>query len=440
MKNILLATSLLALSANAQSVDRLLQDVLETNPTVTERLHNFKASQSDITAAQAGYYPSLDLSFGAGKEETDRTPTGGVTATTDFDITQTSITYSQNLFKGFETLHQVDEQSARSVAAAYSYIETVNDIGLDLVSSYVEVLRTNELLTTARQNVEINEEIFNKVSKLFESGLTTLSEVNKIESSLSLAKSNTIVNENNLASTRYALKRIVGHDVDVAAMVKPLFETQLPATKEAAMEFALQNNPSLLVSDYNVQQAQAAKKVKEAAYYPELDVEVSQSESEHLSAYDGEEEKFKAMAYLSFNLFNGFADQAAIEKNAALALQEQAKRDQLRREVTESLDLAWSSYEKLSEQLRHLNDYKEFSLKTLTLYSKEYDLGRRSLLDLLAAQSDYIGSKSQIIGTEYDILLAKYRILDAMGIIVTSILEGGDSLYQGVGVNAPLKP
>ena len=62
--------------------------------------------------------------------------------------------------------------------------------------------------------------------------------------------------------------------------------------------------------------------------------------------------------------------------------------------------------------------YEKFSNKTLELYSREYDLGRRSLLDLLSAQNDLIGANSQIINANYNILFAKYRILDAMGILV----------------------
>ncbi|MDQ1338273.1 MAG: outer membrane protein adhesin transport system [Campylobacterota bacterium] len=91
--------------------------------------------------------------------------------------------------------------------------------------------------------------------------------------------------------------------------------------------------------------------------------------------------------------------------------------------------------EKLGNQLEHLNEYKKFSLQTLTLYSKEYDLGRRSLLDLLSAQNDFIAAKAQIISTEYSMLFARYRILDAMGTLVSTILGETDILYSNVGLN-----
>lgn len=440
MRGLLSGLFLLSAALQAEHLNALLLDVLQTNPSVIERLKNFEATRADVTIARAGYYPTVDLAAGVGKERTDRTPTGGVMATTDFDVTQASLTYNQNLFNGFATLHRVDEQDARSVAAAYSYIESVNGTSLDLVTAYLEVMRSSALLETSRQSVKINQEIFNKVSKLYESGLTTLSEVNKIESSLALAKSNAVVNENNLASTRFALERLVGKAIDPAELEKPAFTASLPANFESAIDNAFNNNPSLLVSDYNIKQAAAVRNGAKSVYYPKVDLELSRSYGKRLSAYDGEEEQFKAMATVSFNLFNGFADKATLQKNAALLQLEHASRDKLRRQVKEGLNLAWTGYKKLQEQLKHLEAYKEFSLKTLTLYSKEYDLGRRSLLDLLAAQSDFIGSKSQIINTEYDILLAQYRILDTMGTMTASLLSQSGELYANVGLSAPTAP
>ena len=64
----------------------------------------------------------------------------------------------------------------------------------------------------------------------------------------------------------------------------------------------------------------------------------------------------------------------------------------------------------------------EHLVKTLELYQKEYDLGRRTLLDLLVAQNDHIAAQSQIVRAENDLLFAHYRILDAMGSMVQNIL------------------
>lgn len=436
MKKNLLLTLCAMVSLNAQDLKLTIDEVLSTNPIVLERLKNYNATKEDIKNAKSGYYPKLDLSLGVGTEHTDKRarPNNIADDSYDFSVYQNSLTYTQNIFKGFETTYQVEQQENRTVAAAYSYIEKVNDTSFEMVNTYLQVMRNRELLENAKANVEINKEIFIKVQKLYNAGLTTLSEVNKIESSLSLAKSNYVVQENTLMDVTYNMQRVLGRYLDPETMVRPELNVVFPASIEEAAQYAMQNNPSLLVSKYNIKLAQAAYKEKKSPFYPHLDIEVSQSMNKNLSAIEGEDDRFRAMAFLTYNFFNGFADEAALQKSVSSIHQEVESKNTLRREVIEGLNLSWTANEKLGEQLKHLQDYKKFSQKTLTLYAKEYDLGRRSLLDLLSAQNDFIGSKSQIINTEYSMLFAKYRILDAMGTLVSTLIGNTDIVYSNVGL------
>lgn len=415
----------------SQDIKTTISEVLSTNPIVLERLKNYNATKEDITAAKSGYLPKLDLSIGVGKEDGEKP----LNQEFDYSVYQNSLTLTQNLFKGFETTSRVKEQENRTIASAYSYIEKVNDTSFKMVNAYIQVMKNRELLTIQKENVEINTEIFKKVQKLYDAGLTTLSEVNKIESSLSLAKSNYVVQENTLLDVTYNMQRVLGRRLEPENMSKPTLNIALPANIEEATQFAMQNNPSLLVGKYNIKLAQAVYQEKKSPFYPSIDLEISQAMNKNLSGIEGKYENLRAMAYLKYNLFNGFADEAGLQKSVSSIYQEIETKNRLGREVTEGLNLSWVANEKLTTQLEHLNDYKKFSLQTLTLYSKEYDLGRRSLLDLLSAQNDFIAAKAQIITTEYNTLFAKYRILDAMGTLVSTVLGETDILYSNVGLN-----
>jgi adhesin transport system outer membrane protein len=438
MNKNLLSLFLIVLSLNAQTLKMTVDEVLSTNPIVLERLKNYNATKEDITSAESGYYPKLDISVGGGYESSKKEDAYGYTTIRDKDgknvdslnlgVYQGSLTYTQNLFKGFATTYQVKQQEQRTLSAAYSYIEKANDTSFEMVNTYLQVMRNVELLETAKANVKINKEIFTKVQKLYDAGLTTLSEVNKIESSLSLSRSNLVVQENTLMDVTYNMQRVLGRYLNPDEMSKPKLNITLPATLEEATQYAMQNNPSLLVGKYNIKLAQAIYKEKKSPFYPTLDIEVSQSMNKNLSAIEGTDDRFRAMAYVRYNFFNGFADRAALQKSISSIHQEVETKNTLRRKVIEGLNLSWAANKKLSEQLKHLVDYKKFSKKTLVLYSKEYDLGRRSLLDLLAAQNDFIGSKKQIINTQYSLLFAKYRILDAMGILVSTVLGSTDTI------------
>jgi adhesin transport system outer membrane protein len=430
----------------AQDLKTSVSEVIDTNPTIQERLKNYNITKEEVTTIKAGYYPRLDLTIGVGIENNQKKTNyngdstlieeGGpaTTDSTSFTVYQNSLTYTQNLFNGFSTTNQLDAQKHSTVSAAYSYIENVNDIAFKMVDTYLQVMRNSELLETAQANVDINKEIFNKVQKLYDAGLTTLSEVNKIESSLALAKSNYVVQENTLLDVKYNMQRVLGRYLEVEEMQKPTLNVALPASIEEAAQYALQNNPSLLVAAYNVKLAQSKYKEQKSAYYPTIDLEISQQMNKNLSGIEGDDNRLRAMAYLKYNFFNGFSDEANIQKSVSTIHKEIETKNDLRRQVLEGLNLSWAANEKLGDQLEHLIQYKKFALKTLTLYSKEYDLGRRSLLDLLSAQSDFIEAKKQIINTEYLMLFAKYRVLDAMGTLVQTVLGDTDIIYSKVGL------
>ncbi|MBN2815579.1 MAG: TolC family outer membrane protein [Campylobacterales bacterium] len=426
--SLLLLCSLL-FEANALTLKESVLEAVNTNPVVQERLKNYRATQQDLNVAESEYYPKLDLQASVGvtkqgmfKDSNDDW-NHNVSENT-YGNYESSLILTQNIFDGFGTMHKVDYQESRILAAAYNYVEKTNDITLQMTSAYLNVLRAYELLQTARENVQINEDIFTKVKDLFDSGLTTDSEVKKIESALSLSRSNLTVQKNNAKDKEFNFRRILGRMPDVGSMEKPLLDIPMPSSAEKANLYAINHNPSLLVSRYNIEGAQALWKQHKKEFYPKVDLELSQTYSDYQDgpAIDIADDRFQAKIVLSYNLFKGGADSASIQKDISLINQEiEIKRD-LKRQVIEGLDLSWNAYTMIDQQLKDLRDYRKLSEKTLELFKEEYDLGRRSLLDLLSAQNDVINSRSQIITAEYDKLFAQFRILDAMGLLPLAIL------------------
>jgi len=427
-------------SLSALTIKESVVEVMDTNPVVQERLRNYRATREDLNVANSEYLPSVDFRASLGYTKS------GVVKNTNaswnhavrdenYGNYESSLVLTQNLFDGFGTTYKVSYQEARILAAAYNYIEKANDIAYRMTNAYLNVLREYELLQTARENVQINEDIYKKVKDLYDSGLTTDSEVKKIESALSLARSNLTVQKNNTRDKEYNFRRVLGRMPQVSQMQKPDLNISMPSSVERAAEYAINHNPSLLVSRYNIKGAQALWKQHQKEFYPKIDLEVTQNfnDVEKRNSFDQPDDRFKARIVLSYNLFRGYADTATVQKDVSKINQEvEIKRD-LKRQVIEALDLSWNAYEMIALQLKDLRDYKVFAEKTLELYKEEYDLGRRSLLDLLTAQNDVINSRAQIIKAEYDYLLAKYRILDAMGLLPLAVI--GDTKEFDARVN-----
>lgn len=437
MKNKMLNIILLCLLFVAGNVYALtlkesVVEALNTNPVVQERLKNFNATQQDLNIAESEFYPSIDYIGTYGRNRAGELKEDEVTEETYRHYTN-SLKLTQNLFNGFSTLNKIDYEKARILAAAHHYVENANEIAFQMVQSYLDVLRGYQLYQNAQQNVQINESIYEDVKSLYDTGLTTKSEMTKIHASLSLSKSNLLVQRNNAKEKEFRFKRLLGRTVDVSTMNMPQLDLALPESLERATMYAIENNPSIIVSHYNIKGSEALYRQKKSNFYPKIDFELEQvyNEPERANSFDSADDRLSAYIVMSWNLFKGGADVADLQKSRSSIHREVEILRDLKRQTIEGIELSWSAYEMIGDQLKELYQYNVNAQDTLESYKSEYELGRRTLLDLLSAQNDLINSKSEIINAQIDKLFAQYRILDAMGLLV-NVVVGDETQYNEI--------
>jgi outer membrane protein, adhesin transport system len=418
--------SMCAISAlNALSLQEGVVEVLNTNPIVQERLHNYRATLEDLRTTEAQYLPTLDYSatFGQEKVNSPITRSDSVPGDdTSFSGYEHSLQATLNLFNGFGTVYEANYNKARILSAGYNYVENANDVAFSFITTYIAAVKARDIAKIAQSNVKYNKEIAQKVEKLFNAGMTTRSEVEKAETSSALAESNFIVAQNNLADALFNLERVYGKSMTAEELQPVVFSGAFPESLGELREYARLHNPSVLVNDYNVKAANAQRSSLYKDYYPKIDIFARQSMGNNLGGFEGSDDRTKIGINLNYNLFRGGADASQIQKSLSKVYQEsELKKDTLRK-LDEQASLSWAAKENLEKQLVYLKKYESTSRKTLDLYEKEYDLGRRTLLDLTTAQNDHVSSQTQIVRAQNDLLLAHYRILDSMGSMVSSVL------------------
>nr|AOR51283.1 hypothetical protein [uncultured bacterium pBF1] len=437
MKNkwaLLTIFSLCAISAlNALTLQDGVKEVLTTNPIVQERLHNYRATLEDLRTTEAQYLPTLDYTGSIGREKTDSPNTGNVS----LNFYEHSLQLSQNLFNGFGTIYEANYNKARILSAAYNYVENANDVAFNFTTAYINALKASDIVQIAESNVKYNKEISIKVEKLFNAGMTTRSEVEKAETSLALAESNYVVTQNNLDDALFNLERVYGKRVNAEDLQGAIFSGEMPDSLEEMREYARLHNPSVLVNDYNIKAANAQKLSLQKGYYPIINAFARQSWANNVGGLAGNDDRTKFGLNFSYNLYRGGADESQIQKSLSKIHQEsEIKRDTLRK-LDEQGSLSWAAKQNLQRQITFLKRYEATSKKTLELYEKEYDLGRRTLLDLTTAQNDHVSSQTQIVRAENDLLLAHYRVLDAMGTMVPTLLgTQSDLSFAKVGLKS----
>ncbi len=388
-------------------------DVVTKDPDVEYRRYEYQATAEDITMAQAEFRPTLDVRGEIGRYNNETDTTKEI-----YTGREASVVLRQNLFNGFGSQAREAREIARAKAAFYKYKEVAQDKLYRAIEAYVTLLKYSEVLEIAKNNVIVHEQTLQKIQNKYEEGFSTLSQVERVKGRLALAKSNYISETNNYYDAKYNLHRAIGKLVDAKDITLPRFDAKLPDTLDAAMKTAMENNPSVVVARYNIRSARQAHKYAQKEFYPTLDVEAAQSWYDNRDGITGDERESSVRLIMEWNLYNGNADEAAKHKEMNNILKEQHLKNALKRETLEGLELSWSAYKLVAKQLEEQKRYRDLTERTLLAYEEEFELGRRTLLDLLDAQDELNNIKIQVLYSRYNLLFAKYRVLDAMGLLL----------------------
>ncbi len=426
LKSIVLA-SLLVSCANANdrfTLDEMLNEVIQNDPAVQERLHQYESIVHEVDMSKSGYLPTLDLTAKSGKKDTK---TWDPTAKDNYDASEASLKLTQNLFNGFGTEHATNRDEERVKAAYYKYLEVTQEKMKEAIKSYIDYIKYYNMYLITEENIKVHEKIKEKIEERYEKGYGKVSEIERVKGRLSLAISNNISAKSNFVDAKIKFEKALGKSIDIQNLVAPEFKYELPKNKEEAMKTAVENNPSIIVSNHDIQVAKENIGYVKRKDYPTIDLELETARYVNKnSSTDDKEQDNSAMIVMNYNLYNGGSDSAEKEKYRKLLNYEYAHKNKLISDLKESLDLAWNSYEMLTKQLDYQKDYQKYTEASKEAYFEEFKLGRVTLIDLLDIQDEINSIKMQLINNQYDILTSKYRILDATGDLYQSYISDID--------------
>lgn len=424
LKSVVLSCLLVSFSnANDKfTMDEMLNEVIKKDSEIQERLYQFESIVQEVGMSKSGYLPKLDLIGRSGKKNTK---SWDPSEKDNYDYSDGSLKAVQNIFDGFGTTHATNRDVARAQAAYNKYLEVAQDKMKRAIVAYIDVIKYGKLVKITEDNIKIHEKIKEKVDERYKKGYGTKSEVERVTGRLSLAISNHVSAKSNYADAKIKFRKALDKNIDAKDLETPNFKYTLPNNFDEALQKSIKNNPSMLVAEHDKEVSKEALEYAKRNNYPTLDVELEATRynNKNGSNVDSRDEDYSAMLVMNYNLYNGGKDQAEKLKYKSLQKFEAAHKQTLEEELKESLDLAWNSYVMLNEQLTYQKDYQKYTENSKEAYFEEFQLGRKSLIDLLDIQDEINSIKMQITSNEYEILISKYRILDATGELYTSFIK-----------------
>lgn len=398
-----------------------------SNPEVQARWNGFKAADNQRDVARGGYFPRVDLTASTGRENRD-SPLYGDMGTYNFNAAQ--LTLNQMLFDGMLTSNEVKRLGYAKLTRYYELLEATETAALEAVRAYADVVRYRELVDAATQNYVEHKQITQQVEERANAGVGRRVDVEQANGRLALAESNLLTELTNLHDVSARYLRIVGEKPP--ASLPPLPETfklgVMPASTEVLMRDGLQGSPTLNAAVENVRAYQMAIESSKSAYAPRLDLRAYAVRDGNTGGIRGNTSVNGIELVLNYNLYRGGADQArerqAVDQRAqARDLQEKACRD-----VRQTLSIAYSDVRSLSEQMRYRDEHRLATEKSREAYRQQFDIGQRTLLDLLDSQNEYFEATRSYIKARYDEATAQARTLAGMGRLVSALNVNRDDV------------
>ena len=427
----LAAAGLWSIGVQAITLEDAVREARSSNPLVLGAEAEVRAAGHDVRQARAGYFPSLDLDVGYGREHTNikQLSVAGNDAD-DLWRRESGLSVTQLLWDGNATRSEVTRRVSLLNSAEHSLADTRNALAFRASEAYLDVLRNRELVALARDNVASHETTLRNVQAKYDSGVGNKADVDQATARLALARSTITAREGSLLEAVARYERLVG-SAPPEELARPnslasglsksgmVDSGALASATQSAQQRALSEHPAVMQSTADVEAAQAAIKRAESEYHPRINLEGSLRRDNNLAGVRGNRNADALMVVARWNLFRGGADR---ERQRAAAERRTSAQDQLEdtmRRIAENVAIAYQARATSESRLNYLARHVNSSEGTLEAYRAQFELNRRTLLDVLNATNELFNARSNLVQGSYDDLVNMYFVEASTGALAS---------------------
>ena len=393
------------------TLQEVAQKVVLNNPEVLSKWHAFKSAVGDVDVARAGFYPKLDYTTGVGKE-TLRQPGA---ADREYSRNGYTLTLNQMLYDGFATASDVKRLDKARLTRYFELLDAAELAALEAGRAYYDVMRYRLLMYLAENNYVEHRASYEQLLRRAQAGAGRRVDVEHAASRLALAELNLNTEAANLHDVMARFLRMVGEAPPPVLFGPAGLAADYPVSEPEALRLAFRQNPQLRAAVENVESAQHDIELRRSAFHPKLDLRMRNESIGNYQGVTGTRQNNVAEVILSYNLFNGGADMArqriyAERKNLALDLREKSCRD-----LRQTLSIAYNDVVRLKAQLSNLDLQVSSIEKTRDAYKAQFNIGQRSLLDLLDTENELLNARRTAVNADMDLALAYLRTQAGIG-------------------------
>lgn len=406
--------------AAAISLADAVREAVNTNPDIGVVAKDRRAIDHELRQAKALYLPSVDARVAYGPEWTEQVAGNLPGNQGRLYRSEQSVTLTQLLFDGFAAASEVQRQKFRVESAALRVAETSESVGLDAVQAYLDVVRQGDLLKLAEENRDTHQKTLDDMKARLRGGTGSMADVRQAEARLARAYATVAETRGALEDAKANYIRAVGQAPEDLSRPAGVFDL-LPNNVDLAVAQSLEENPRIAVANADVGVAKAELRASAADFYPKFDLQVSALRDRNINGVHGTSSSEQALVVMTWNLFRGGETTAKNEEYVSRLAEAREVVGQAKIRAEQETRLSWDALESAKERRQALEIQVKANEKVRDAYIQQFNLGQRSLLDVLDSTNELFVSRGDLITAQFVELFAGYRMLAVQGRLLSAL-------------------
>jgi outer membrane protein len=428
------AVSSLAMgAARADTLDGALALAYRNNPSLNAQRAGTRATDENVPQALAGYRPKVNITATGGEQSLSTTSKSASSSAPGTSVWSTSsgynsplsvgLTMTQTLFNGFQTANKTRQAEAQVLSARATLATAVQNVLLNAVTAYMNLLRDSAILDLQKRNVEVLQEQLRQTRDRFNVGEVTRTDVAQSESSLAAGRSQVLTAEANFEASQATYRQVIGINPGKLAPGTPV-DRFSPKTLPGAVAVGIGTNPSVAAAQYNVDVALRQVKVAEGALLPNLSVQGSVQKSWLGVGVLSTMESYNAsvLGTLTVPVYQGGAEYSLIRQAKETLGQQRLNLDVSRDTVRQNVVQAWGQLQAAKANIEATQAQVQAAEIALNGIREEARVGQRTTFDVLTAQQTLVNARVAVVTAQHDRVVASYTLLAAVGRLSPDVL------------------
>ena len=396
----------------------------ENNITVKQGENNLLSSEQDVKASKGNFLPSVRASANQSLSLGTVELYPGNFADRTFHSTSLGVSVSQNVFSGFRNKLIYEQSKLGLERGKLEQGKLLDDIGLFVVNTYLNILFNKENLETAKTQFEFSKRQLKQVQDLVDSGVQPRANLYDAEATLSNDEQRVTVAENNYALSLLQLSQLLqipyeGFDVEVVDVGTPSASIMYNSINPV-LEEAFKNRNEIKIAEKNIESAQVGVDISKSGYYPSVSVGYGFNTGANFSNLNSSNSFFQQINENkghSFNLsvgipiFSRFQNKTSVAKSKIQVENSQLSLEQARLDLVSTIQNAYTDAQAALKS--YVAAEKSYNAQKLAFDNslERYNIGAMNSFELEQARVRLLNAESSLINSKYDFVF-KTKVLD----------------------------